>query len=262
MFKHASIIFNPKKSTRCVALSTTSNATQRQRATARCISSVSLVSRITFNNSASHPLRVFLGLAVLPIAAPSAAKPGSRTMLFSSLISSNETFVKRSRIAGSILNLVVLTRIRRIAQARPCRMVDSPSLPLSTNTSLNSNSCVVSTPSIAQDIPITLAALSRIPSSGCTNNCLDASNAAGTLSGSLTFDPPCSNTAASASRVAVWTTVAAKPSTLTFRPREPVTNSLINGSTRVAKGINNDNAAIASTRTCLDGSDKAFTKVV
>ena len=31
---------------------------------------------------------------------------------------------------------------------------------------------------------------------------------------------------------------------------------------RVAKGINKDKDAIASTRTCLDGSDNAFTNVV
>ena len=145
---------------------------------------------MTFNNSGSHPLRTFFGFLALPIAAPSAANPGSRTMLLSSFVSSREIFVRRSRILGSIWKLVVLTKIRRMAHARPCRVVGSPSLLLSTNTSLNNSSCVISAPKIAQDIPMTFAAPSRIPSSGCTNNCLDASNADGTLSGSLTFDPP------------------------------------------------------------------------
>ena len=76
--------------------------------------------------------------------------------------------------------------------------------------------------------------------------------------------PPCFRTTARASRVAVC--IATRPAdsvvALDPLPSEVETSSLINGSTRVDRGMSKARAFIASIRTCLDGSESALTNVV
>mmetsp|Transcript_25258 Transcript_25258/g.35423 ORF Transcript_25258/g.35423 Transcript_25258/m.35423 type:complete len:280 (+) Transcript_25258:411-1250(+) len=199
---------------------------------------------------------------LLPTTAPIATHAASLTALLSSFIYLVISLVVLVTTVSSISAATDEAIIRRQAQAFPCRTsLESSEF---ARISLSSVSFVTPSPKTSQAAPITFAAASRTPSSSCRSTSLLASKADGMLSGSFAFFPPFLSTVAKASRVAAWTTAtpAVSAELPALFPRDAATSSLMSGSTRVDRGINNARAPIASTRTCREGSERALTNVV
>mmetsp|Transcript_15450 Transcript_15450/g.38442 ORF Transcript_15450/g.38442 Transcript_15450/m.38442 type:complete len:255 (-) Transcript_15450:5128-5892(-) len=251
-FRHVLSKERPKNDTR-LGTSASSNARQRPRANAWCVSRRAFESFATANRSGATIRRLEGASSERPTAAPTAVKPASITISLSSFIYPTACFLRLLDNDPSRSFETLAVKTRRIAHALPCRI--SPGSSLSPRIDPEISSSVFSGPATSQAAPIAFAAASRIVSSEWPIKVAVASKADDIVSGSLAFLPPSSSTTAKASSVAVWTTTTAPEFSPTDEvpavlfPSDPETSSLIKGSTRVDRGINRPSAPIASNLT-------------